>query len=406
MSPDDFTEGAAIDERFVWPISYDDLRPYYELVERRMLITAGDPIPGVPPNVVTFRSSPPGAWLPFVDRAAELGHGVGVLPMAKGTPWMAKLRSTGFNSYHAFVKPLLSDPRFQLLTGAVAVRVAPPVRPGLVTVVEYVDRGLRERRTLRARAVVVAAGALDSTKLLLASRTADFPQGVGNSHGLVGSYLHDHLRQWWPARLTRAMPLLTHPIYIARQPVGQNPPLMATSLTLGMVGMLTRLRGWYGGVADLIGVQVFGTVVPLAESTVRLVDRAPTGDPADDVVEISIRYTGDAKHNVAQARERFAEVFGSAGVAATPQGPFHEMTPGSSFHYGGTVRMHADPQYGVLDAWNRVYDAPSIVVCDASCFPTGPEKNPTLTAMAIAARAAKRLAIDLGHGPNDSIRGA
>ena len=57
--------------------------------------------------------------------------------------------------------------------------------------------------------------------------------------------------------------------------------------------------------------------------------------------------------------------------------------------------MHADAKYGVVDAWNRVYDAPNVLVCDAACFTTTPEKNPTLTVMAIAARAATRLAHDL-----------
>jgi choline dehydrogenase-like flavoprotein len=59
--------------------------------------------------------------------------------------------------------------------------------------------------------------------------------------------------------------------------------------------------------------------------------------------------------------------------------------------------MHAKPEYGVVDAWNRVYDAPDVLICDAACFTTAAEKNPTLTAMAIAARAATRLAHDLKH---------
>ena len=54
--------------------------------------------------------------------------------------------------------------------------------------------------------------------------------------------------------------------------------------------------------------------------------------------------------------------------------------------------MHRRADFGVLDEWNRVHDVPNVVVCDASCFTTGPEKNPTLTAMAIAARAGRRLA--------------
>jgi choline dehydrogenase-like flavoprotein len=73
------------------------------------------------------------------------------------------------------------------------------------------------------------------------------------------------------------------------------------------------------------------------------------------------------------------------------------LFPGTIAHYGGTARMHAQPEYGVVDAWNRVYDAPNVLVCDAACFTTAAEKNPTLTVMAIATRAAARLAGDLKH---------
>jgi choline dehydrogenase-like flavoprotein len=57
--------------------------------------------------------------------------------------------------------------------------------------------------------------------------------------------------------------------------------------------------------------------------------------------------------------------------------------------------MHDSPKFGVLDAWNRIHDARNVVVSDMSCFTTSPEKNPTLTAMALAARASERLADDL-----------
>ena len=99
--------------------------------------------------------------------------------------------------------------------------------------------------------------------------------------------------------------------------------------------------------------------------------------------------------NLVAARERIREVLASAGIDANVPGPFHDLSPGSSFHYGGSVRMHANPEFGVLDRWNRMYEVPNVAVVDPSCFPTGPEKNPTLTAMALAARAADRLADDL-----------
>jgi choline dehydrogenase-like flavoprotein len=395
MSPDDFTEGASVDERFRWPISYDDLEPYYEIVERAMTVTAGEPMLGVPPPLAAFHSQLLGDWEPFVHRASANGHGIGVLPTAKGRPWMAALRPTGFNSYHCLVKPMLGDPHFRLVKGAVAVRVDSSAGGGGEASVEFVDRITRERHALRCRAVVVAAGTLDSTKLLLQSRTDQFPDGLGNSAGLVGRYLHDHTRQWWPAQLERPMPILAHPLYIVRKPVGEGKPLMASSMTLGMVGAKARIRSWYGGKDDMVGVQVLGTMIPSEDFTVRLLDRPPADDPTDGAIEVCIRYDEQTLTNMIDTRDRFAEIFAEAGLKAIPQGPFHDIRPGSSFHYGGTIRMHGDRRFGVLDEWNRVYDAPNVVVCDASCFPTGPEKNPTPTSMAIAARAAHRLASDI-----------
>lgn len=390
MHPDDFVDGAALDERFRWPIGYSDLEPFYELVEREMDITAGLPVRGVPSGYAAFETSLKGEWRDFVDRTAGR-HAIGLIPMAKGRPWMAVLRPTAFTSYHCLVKPALSSPRFSLVTGARAVRLETTADH---VAVEYADARTRALRRIVARRVVVAAGTLDSTALLLQSRSREYPDGLGNSNGLVGRYLHDHPRQWWPARLDRPMPPLVHPLYIPRSPVGSTPPLMATSLTLGFVGAPARIKSWCGGRSDLVGAQVFGTMVPREDSTVRLAGEDHYGG-VDRRLEICIRYDKPTLQNVEAARDRFVDLFRDAGVGAEPIGPFHEIRPGWSFHYGGTVRMHSDPSFGVVDAWNRLHDAPNVIVCDASCFTTGPEKNPTLTAMAIAARAARRLASDL-----------
>jgi choline dehydrogenase-like flavoprotein len=396
MHPDDFSDGAALGEEFRWPISYEDLVPFYELVEGAMRITAGPPIAGVPAGERTYGCLPPAAWTPFVERASAAGHGIGMLPMAKGRPWMAALRPTAFTSYHCLIKPVQGNPRFRLVRGATAVRL--DARPGQAGV-EFVTARDHEPHRIEARAVVVAAGTLDTTRLLLQSRSPRFPDGLGNSSGLVGRYLHDHPRQWWPARLDRPMPVLSHPMYISRKPVGSDPPLMASSLTLGMVGTATRIKGWYGGRSDLIGVQVFGTMIPSPDSFVRLADRNGSMDPLTGRLQVHIQYDPAVLANVDGARDRLVEVLADAGLKVRPLGPFHTIRPGSSFHYAGTARMHADPALGVVDGWNRLHEAPNVIVCDASCFTTGPEKNPTLTAMAIAARAARHLGGDLtGRG--------
>jgi choline dehydrogenase-like flavoprotein len=71
---------------------------------------------------------------------------------------------------------------------------------------------------------------------------------------------------------------------------------------------------------------------------------------------------------------------------------------GSSVHYAGTCRMHALPQFGMLDRWSRLHAVRNVIVADSAAFTTGPEKNPVLTAMALAARASRRLADDLRAG--------
>ena len=79
-------------------------------------------------------------------------------------------------------------------------------------------------------------------------------------------------------------------------------------------------------------------------------------------------------------------------------GPFHELRPGSSVHYAGSDRMHANPTFGLLDRWNRTHDVTNVAVVDTSCFLTGPEKSPTLTAMALVAPASDPLADDMETG--------
>jgi choline dehydrogenase-like flavoprotein len=114
-------------------------------------------------------------------------------------------------------------------------------------------------------------------------------------------------------------------------------------------------------------------------------------------LDLCIRYSDAELDNVVRARQHLMNVLIDAGCHATPGALVQTLYPGTAAHYGGTARMHAKPEFGVLDAWNRIHDAPNVLVCDAACFTTATEKNPTLTVMAIAARAAARLAHDLKH---------
>jgi choline dehydrogenase-like flavoprotein len=390
-APADFEDGARIDERFAWPLGYDDIEPYYDVLEPLMGLTAGDPIHGVPAGRVRHKVRLPRDWREVAGRASEHGHGVGVLPMARGGAWMAVRRGTEFSSYHCMVAPLQSSSpaTFVLKTGAYVTRLNWGSSSGRVESVDYVDRRSGERVRMRGAAVVLAAGTIDSTVIVQRSTSPDFPEGLGNSHGLVGRYLHDHPREWWTVETGSPLTALAHPVYIARADHAESDPMMATSLTLGIESLRGRLRTFYGGRASALGVQVLGTMIPSPDLGVTI------GSWEGSRPTIHLRYEDDAVKNITAARERIREVLSCAGIDARVPGPFQPLAPGSSVHYGGTVRMHADPEFGVLDRWNRMYDVPNVAVVDASCFPTGPEKNPTLTAMALAARAADRLADDL-----------
>jgi choline dehydrogenase-like flavoprotein len=397
FAPEDFTEGSRLDERYRWPVTYADLDPYYTRAERALTVTAGDPILRLPTGDRRYEYRLGARWQAIAAEAARHGHGVGAMPLAKGRPWMIARRGTEFNSYRCVVEPLLSTRSFRLLTHAQAVGLSWSSAAGRAEGVDYVDRTNGVHRLARARAVVVACGAIDSTMLLLRSRSGDFPDGLGNSHGLLGRYLHDHPREWVPARTRRPLPTLAHPVYITRDPWDSSEALQATSLTLGLRRQIQRLQTFYRGSSHHLGVQVFGTMVPKPEVGVSI----GREDPADALAlrpRITLRYDDAAVANLRAGRRRLVDVLGSAGVDVEARGPFHEIHPGSSVHYGGSVRMHADPAFGVLDGWNRMHDVANVAVVDCSAFTTGAEKNPTLTAMALALRAADRLADDLRAG--------
>jgi choline dehydrogenase-like flavoprotein len=396
MHPRDFVDGGRIDERYVWPIGYDDLRHHYDVVERHLDITAGAPIDGVPPGLVRYPYRLPRSWADLTSSWSEHGFASGALPMAKGSPNLLAGQATGWTSQRAILHPIRHFPNYHLRLGAQAVRLTWNASERRVEAVDYLDAVSGELRTIRCRAVVVAAGALDSTRLLLQSTSSDFPNGLGNTDGIVGRYLSDHPREWWPVTLSKPLRLLVHPVYIARPSHDALPPLMSSSHTLGMVGKVSRVKGWVGGTSRAVGVQTFGSMVPQESVSVRLTACDDPVAAALAPLEIDVAYDDQAKQNMTVASDRLRGAFASTGIDVTLDAEDRVLEPGRSVHFAGTLRMHRDRRYGVVDEWNRVYDAPNVAVVDMACFTTNPEKNPTLTAMAIAARAADHLAAELG----------
>jgi choline dehydrogenase-like flavoprotein len=390
FAPEDFVESGSLGQEYEWPIRYDDVEPYYSLVETALSITGRRPSRGGSGQHPMYPARFPRDWAEIANQVVS--DVIEPMPMAVGRPWMVARRGTGFNSYHCIVRDLEGMENFRLHPQAMAFGIRWSAADGRATGVDYVDGVSGAKVFAGADAVVVTAGAIDSTQLLLRSRSEDFPHGLGNTNDVLGRYLHDHPRQWWPVQLSKKLTALTHPLYIARPPFVEGRPLDGYSMTIGLAGGADRARALLGARVDRVGVQVFGTMIPRVDSTVAL---AP-GEGLDAAPTITFDYQSSADAQMQRARERFVRMFDAAGIVAAPIEPFHDLQPGSSIHFGGTVRMHADPQFGMIDGWNRIHAVPNVVVSDMSAFTTSPEKNPTLTAMAIAARAAQHLAGGLG----------
>lgn len=400
FAPEDFTEGGRLDERYRWPVTYEEVIPYYEQVERLMGITGTTKdFPQLPACRVGKVRTLPNAWEEVAARAAEAGHGLVPLPMADVEPSLVTRSGAAFNSYTQIIPRLEGCPHFELRLGAHALGLVVSKGAERVNAVRYMDRTTHREERIMGAAVVLAAGSIASTKLLLDSTSPEFPTGLGDSHGVLGRYLHDHPHGWGVIKTDRAMPRLGHAAYLTRAPYAESPPLSAVQSVIGNGGSspVRKALTFTPLPATNFGVTMFGTMIPReTDHVTRHASRTDEfGWPS---VDIHLRYGEEVAPALDSARERLLAILEAAGCAARFITPLSPPVPGRSVHFAGSVRMHDSSQYGVLDRWNRLHDVENVVVTDSSCFTTGVEKNPVLTSMALSARAAAHLAASLTSG--------
>jgi choline dehydrogenase-like flavoprotein len=398
FAPEDFSEGERLHERYRWPLTYDELEPYYTRVEQLLVVTAGrERAPNLPASHAAYFQRLAPDWSRIALAAEKFGSGLVPTPLAEGTPWLVRRHSAPFNSYTDVVLKLKRYAHFKLLLGAHALRLEWNGASRRVDGIAYFDRGAGAERRINASAVVVGAGPLASTKLLLDAACADFPEGLGNTEGLLGRYLHDHVNAWCVIELDQPFSRLRRTMYLTRAPYEDLPPLYATSCTIGNASSRDRFLTVTPTKTNRFGVVTFGTMVPRESNYVRL-DETQTDDFGLPLLDVHIHFDEDTKANVTAGQQRLLAILEEAGLRPRIVTDPHPLVPGHSVHFGGTVRMSQSPRYGMLNAWNRLHAVQNVAVVDASSFTTGVEKNPTLTVMALSARAADRLADDLVAG--------
>jgi len=389
FSPDDFADARRAGERFAWPLDYAELVPWYERVEPLLKIagTRRD-VPNLPACLATNARSLGSDWDEVGTYLQQRGRDVVAMPYAYGAQTTATGAGTPFNAYKRFVAGTLP-----VRYDSQAVRLEWSPRERRVTAV--ICRNPRSGSEVRipCRAVVLAAGAVRSAQILLASRSAELPNGIGNESGNVGRFLHDHPLAKLVLRLGRRV--TNEPAcYVTRPRLDRSEALYAAAF-MQWGGVFERARNilaGHPGASDKLGFSVFGTMVPSAEDGIALAPDAKTG-----AIAYSLRYPERAVEVLEKAKDELVETLRSVGWRPEVE-VFRIEPPGASVHYAGTCRMHQSPEYGVVDARCRVFGANNVAVADSAVFTTGPEKNPVLTSMTLAARAADRLASDLKSG--------
>ena len=397
FSPDDFADASRAGEAFTWPLGYDDLSPWYSLVEPLLHIagTRSDALQ-LPAGNVRHACELGPDWAGPIDAAGRSGRALLPMPYAYGADTTATLSGTVFNSFVRLIRPERRAGRVAVRFDTRVVRLEWSPEKRRVTAVIVRDASTGTEGRIPCRAVVVAAGAINTAQILLESTSADFPEGLGNTHGVLGRYLHDHPI----GKLVIELPSpksIRPASYLTRPALDRAAPLYAAAcMQWCNTSSLARsvLKG-HPGRLDRIGFSVFGTQAPSKENFVSTAGaRAQSGAPT---LALHIRHPPESQKALEAARDDLVELLGRVGWEPKVD-VWHVEPVGNSKHYGGTCRMHASPRFGMIDAFGRMHAVRNVVVAESAAFTTGPEKNPVLTSMTLAARASHRLAEDMKHG--------
>lgn len=304
--------------------------------------------------------------------------------------------------------------RVRVLLNANAVALAAPEGRAVRRLEAATLNG--RRFAIRARTYVLAAGAIENARLLLASQ-AGRRTGVGNEHDLVGRFFTDHPQG---RAATLAVPMSSRALDFYRPDAGMRRRAVGTLTTTDTavrserllrfsaivldspadppplaegVPKLMQLMGERGKVRFL-GLHMSSEVAPNRDSRVTL------GDDTDALgvprVRVDWQLGELERRSVERSLELIGRHLGALGVARLLSHPRQndrfwedEVTGGS--HHLGTTRMHRDPRRGVVDADCRVHGMANLYVAGSSVFPTTGYANPTLTIVALALRLADRL---------------
>jgi len=437
FAPIDFRSGTRDGLGDDWPITYDDLAPYYDKVESYIGVF------GTRENV---SSAPDGMFLPppkprctdlIVKKACDK---IGIICIPSRLAILTRsvngrlachycgqcgrgcVTASNFSSSQVMIPPAMKTGKLTMVTGAMAREVLLG-KDGKAEGVSYIDKATRTEKRVSARAVVLAASACESARLLLNSTSAQFPNGLANSSGAVGRYLTDSVGSdgwgiipqlekmpphnhdgvggmhmyipWWKFDRKNDFPRGYHIEFGGGREmpgVGEFNDLLHEEEGYGAT-LKKRARQVYG---IGIGLSGRGEMIPNPDTYCEI-DPMVVDKWGIPVLRFHFKWSEYELRQAQDMQETFRAIIEAAGgeyKTKTPisgQHPFGIAEGGKIIHEVGTARMGADPKSAVLNAYCQSHDVKNVFVMDGAPLVTNPDKNPTLTIMALAWRASEYL---------------
>lgn len=406
FKPSDFlvrqTNGVADD----WPLTYEQLAPYYSRVEDHIGV-AGSPNSTMPPHPLSWAAQL------LAKGCDDLGVPYRVSPVAinsvaqQGRPGcvhcgyctagcMVDAKATAANTY----LPWAEKAGARVLPRSFVTRVNLDLSQERVRSVSYVD-GEGQEHEQPCRALVLAAGVIETSRLLLNSTSGRFPHGLANTSGLVGCYFTVHPTRPVYGRFRdrvdgyRGFDLGAVVVDTFQEGSPKNDfarGYVFESLQFGPVHFaLTHGSAWGSSFKTRfheynhhVGWWIIGEGMPLLENRVE-VDPDVRDRRGLPVAKITHRWDANDLKIMEAATKQGVAMLEAAGVEDVLAGPI------SGAHLSGTCRMGDDPKRSVVNARGQSHDVPNLFVADGSVFVTDSSANVTLTSMAVANHVADSL---------------
>ncbi len=416
-------DGIAVD----WPIRYADLAPWYDYVERHAGISGsheempqlpdGRFQPAMPLNcgeewvAERLRGHFDGRRRIIPGRVANITQALpGRAPCQyRNACWLGCPYGAYFSTQSSTLPAAMATQRLTLKPYAIVSELTYDRDRKRATGVRVVDALTEQSTDYRAPVIFLCASTLNSTWILMRSATDIWPGGLGSSSGQLGHNLMDHHFELG-ASGSLAGAALEGKYYYGRRPNGFYIPRYRNLFGdkrdylrgFGYQGSASR-TDWRRAVAELgvggdfkdalaqpgdwrIGATAFGEMLPAHENKVGI-DETRTDKWGLPVLKIDCA-TGENERlmrvDMMNDMAEMLEAAGARNVETYDEGYF----PGRGIHEMGTARMGRDPKTSVLNSWNQVWDAPNVFVTDGSCMVSSACQNPSLTYMALTARAA------------------